>query len=193
MFNLELLESRTNPSITFSDGVVVATGTDSPDSVYSYHPGGNQNLVTFVHVGGGEYHALTVPTSAVQSVVVNLGNGDDLYFAGHVSPITEFIDGGNGNDFLLCGRGAGVVTGGAGNDWLMSGNHFGLQKIMDGNAGNDLYFCGIGSDVVNVEAGADQVFGFDPSEDFEGVIMTAPTYQLTSGETFSIGPDKALI
>ena len=77
---------------------------------------------------GGEKATCRLP----QSVVVNLGDGDDGYFAGWDGPST--IDMGLGTDVAEGGSGGDLIRGGPGNDIIKG---FAGDDTLDGGPGDD--------------------------------------------------------
>jgi Ca2+-binding RTX toxin-like protein len=172
--NLEQLDARDNPSISFVGGVLTATGGEGGDSVFLYHNYLASNpQATFVaaHVGfvDGQfvYETVSGNVADLKAINVSLGGGNDFYANWLTnSTATELIDGGAGDDFLMIGRGGGVLLGGDGSDYLCSSPQLGAAPVtLDGGAGADTVCCGSGThDLVKADA-ADLVYNFNPAED----------------------------
>lgn len=165
--NIELLEDRTNPSITFVNGIVTVVGTDGTDFVSTINMVGDRSQVLIEQVSGGrEYHSLTVPASALTAINVDLKGGNDYFMSWAVAPFDEFVQGGDGSDFIIggWGGGGGILDGGNGDDWVLAGDHPGKVKQVIGGKGSDILIGGWGEDVVTADS-EDYLYGIDPSED----------------------------
>ena len=116
------------------------------------HPGILE--VDFGDDGSAEF---SFERTEIAKIVVEAGNGGDAVRIDEsngvfADTIPTTIDGGNGNDRLVGGAGAGTLNGGNGDDTLFGGN--GNETLLggngndsiDGNRGNDVAFLGNGDD-----------------------------------------------
>ena len=80
--------------------------------------------------------AMAIDAGTMESLVLDLGGGDDRFSAtGNLAALVQLsVDGGAGNDVILGGNGTDVLIGGDGNDTI------------DGNQGNDSIYLGAGDD-----------------------------------------------
>jgi RTX calcium-binding nonapeptide repeat (4 copies) len=109
---------------------VVVDGTTGNDAIAA---AGDSSGVTVSGLGTQVAIQHQEPTD--QLFVQGLGGDDSISAAGLASEaISEFLDGGNGNDTLAGGPGAETLLGGDGNDTI------------DGNGGNDRVALGAGND-----------------------------------------------
>jgi Ca2+-binding RTX toxin-like protein len=135
------------------DGDDELWGGTNNDSLYG--EGGND----FINTGGGTNFA-------------DGGDGDDIIFSG--AAISNFLIGGNGDDYIVGGNGNDRIEGGAGNDRLFGGagddNIFGGDDddflrggighdFIDGGEGNDTIFGDTGNDEIIGANGNDRLFG----------------------------------
>ena len=92
----------------------------------------------------------------VDSAVVNLGAGNDLFHGGNFGgPIT--INGGDGNDVIAGGAGDDLLNGGNGDDWLFGR---GADDTLDGGLGGDFKSGGLGDDTATyADSQADVLVG----------------------------------
>ena len=94
------------------------------------------------------------------AATVSLGGGND-FFAWSSTTVPLTIDGGDGNDELLGGRGDDTIGGGAGNDTIVG---YGGDDTLDGGAGNDTMTGSNGDDRLVGGSGTDTLNG-DGEED----------------------------
>jgi hypothetical protein len=120
-------------------GTLVVSGTDAGETLLVVRE--RNQLV--VRAGGQRLGAFAL--SAVTSIVVEAGGGNDfVQLAGNIR-IGATILGGEGNDVLFGGRGNDALRGEAGNDYL-----FGLlgNDTLDSGDGDDWLFGGAGNDTL---------------------------------------------
>jgi Ca2+-binding RTX toxin-like protein len=95
------------------------------------------------------------PVSAVKSISVSLGDGDDTLAIGHgVTRVSA--DGGRGRDRISGGDGNDTLTGGDGND------------VLEGGDGSDALYGGRGNDQLAGGAGSDKLLGQDGNDRLMG-------------------------
>ena len=138
------------------DGVLRVEGTNAGDRIALRLQAGQPGILE-VDVGDDGLADFAFERASVASIIVNAGNGDDLVRVDEsngvfTDSIATTIEGGNRNDQLVGGSGAGTLSGGNGNDSLVGGP--GAETLLggngddsiDGNKGSDLAVMGNGSD-----------------------------------------------
>ena len=141
---------------TLVNGLLTVQGTNGDDRIALGLRAGQPGIleVDFGDDGSAEF---SFERSEVAQIVVDAGNGGDAVRIDEsngvfADTIPTTINGGNGNDRLVGGAGAGTLNGGNGDDALFGGN--GNEKLLggngndtiDGNKGNDVAFMGKGND-----------------------------------------------
>ena len=141
---------------TLENGLLTVEGTNAADRIALRLQAGQPGIleVDFGDDGSAEF---SFERSEITEIVVEAGNGGDAVRIDEsngvfADTIPTTIDGGNGNDRLVGGAGAGTLNGGNGDDALFGGN--GNEKLLggngsdtiDGNKGNDVAFLGNGDD-----------------------------------------------
>jgi Ca2+-binding RTX toxin-like protein len=119
---------------------------------------------------------LSCPADLIDSVRVELGDRDDQLFYFVSKPAV--VQGGEGDDTIVCLEGPQQLNGGGGDDELYAGG--GADKLQGGNGADDLFgeagddelsgggdgdtvLGGVGSDVVSGGPGADVLYGDNTS------------------------------
>ncbi|HHC29184.1 MAG TPA: calcium-binding protein, partial [Rhodobacterales bacterium] len=87
---------------------------------------------------------------------IDLGDGNDQFFARDGSMTSEAVEGGGGNDVLLGSKGDDDFSGGSGSDRLAGR---GGADMLDGGADDDAIRGGGGSDRIEGGAGNDVLYG----------------------------------
>jgi len=87
---------------------------------------------------------------------VYLLDGNDVYDNNETQAVTDYVDGGAGNDTMWGGDGADTLIGGTGNDAL--NGERGADQL-DGGSGADTLSGGDGDDLLDGGAGADRLAG----------------------------------
>ena len=139
-----------------SNGVLTITGTSGNDVI---EVTADSNIVLVGYVTPSRPFEV-YPASAVRSIRVDAGAGDDvisLTNAGNRNPVRvpATVIGGTGNDRLVGGTGADSLDGGDGNDALYG--NFG-SDVLNGNVGNDVLNGGTGNFYAQSD-GADRFIG----------------------------------
>jgi Ca2+-binding RTX toxin-like protein len=181
-----------------SDGAVDTLGVDAGagNDVLSVTASGDDLAVN------GLAHALRIANAdGTDRLLVKGGAGADFIDASSVAATAAVLalDGGDGDDILLAGRGATSMQGGAGDDILIGGNG---NDVFDAGAGDNIIFGGGGDDlfrgeddftVIDFRAGAGtddridlrNVAGID---DFGDVLATARGF--FGGTVLDFGDDE---
>jgi Ca2+-binding RTX toxin-like protein len=131
-----------------NNGVLSISGTSGDDS-FSLSVSGTLFSVT------RNDETVQFTTSAVKSIVLSCGDGNDTVTLG-AGVIGASIRGGNGNDSIQGGAGADTLRGDAGDDTLFGG------------AGNDRIYGGDDADSLTGEAGADRIWGGNDNDKLFG-------------------------
>lgn len=146
------------------NGVLTVEGTNGGDRIALRLQAGQPGILQ-VDVGDDGSADFSFALKAIAKIDVDAGNGDDSVridesndVFGDTVPTT--IDGGNGNDSLTGGSGAGTLIGGNGDDILSGGS--GAEKL-DGGNGNDSIDGNRGNDVALLGNG-DDTFIWDPGD-----------------------------
>jgi Ca2+-binding RTX toxin-like protein len=154
-------------------GVLTVKGTNASDRIALRLQAGQPGILQ-VDVGDDGSADSSFDRADIARIVINAGNGSDSVRIDEINgsfsdSIPTTIDGGNGNDRLVGGAGAGTVLGGNGNDNLIGGGAgtltggngddtlaggTGAETLLggngddsiDGNRGNDVAFMGNGDD-----------------------------------------------
>ena len=183
---------------TLEKGLLTVEGTNAADRIALGLQAGQPGIlqVDFGDDGSAEF---SFDRTQIAEIVVEAGNGGDAVRIDEsngvfADTIPTTIDGGNGNDRLVGGSGAGTLIGGNGDDTLFGGN--GNETLLggngkdsiDGNRGNDVAFLGNGADtfVWDPGDGSDTVEGqngtdtmlFNGANVAERIDMSANGYRL---------------
>ena len=183
------------PSSSLAAGVDV---TGSGEMIYAAE-GGETNIVSVSFSGGDFTVTETGPgvgvdpgpcaqagddvTCTANSIIITLGDSDDLLTFTSSTPTQAFVDGGGGSDTLTGGPGAERLVGDIGTDTITGGDG---NDALEGGDGNDQFeigaLSGLGTDSIDGGAGDDRLFGGDQ-----------PGAGVTPGaQTFSGGPGRDL-
>ena len=154
----EPLESRRLMSATLnSAGLLTITGTSHPDRIWLTLNNGSLTVheVTRTSSTTTTHHNTSFTASAVKSILVNAGDGNDavsLFTFGNFS-VPSTVNGGNGNDILVGGRGADHLNGDAGDDILIALDRSNHDVITGGSNGTrgDIAIVNTGDTVSGVE------------------------------------------
>ncbi|MEY3176618.1 MAG: Serralysin precursor [Planctomycetota bacterium] len=143
-------------------------------SLQIFGSGGIDNIAVNAGAGGitvvvNRLTLFSTPTSAVTSIFVDAGAGNDLVTISAALLIPAELNGGAGNDRLTGGSGNDRLLGGSGNDTLFGGN------------GDDYLNGGLGNDTLNGQAGSNNLIGGLGSD----VLFVSRALDLFDG-----GPDR---
>jgi hemolysin type calcium-binding protein len=174
-------------------GALAIDGTNAADRVALRLQNGDPAILQ-VDVGDDGSADFSFARAEITRISVDGGNGDDVVRVDEGNgvfsdTIATTIGGGNGDDNLVGGSGAGTLQGGNGNDMLAGGS--GAERLLggngndsiDGNGGNDVGLLGNGndtfvwdpgdgSDVVEGQNGADTML-FNGANGAEQVDLSA--------------------
>jgi len=149
---------------TLENGLLTVSGTNADDRIALRLQAGQPGVleVDFGDDGSAEF---SFERGEIAEIVVDAGNGGDAVRIDEsngvfADTIPTTINGGNGNDRLVGGAGAGTLNGGNGDDALFGGN--GNEKLLGGN-GNDTIDGDKGNDVAFLGNG-DDTFVWDPGD-----------------------------
>jgi hypothetical protein len=167
---VEALETRSlmTGGITFADGVVTITGTNSADTATVTHLPNTKSFsddqirVRLTHSGHTHEQVYNLTTgSTISSLAPNVtriifnGLGANDTFTNSTYVASE-VDGGTGNDTLTGGSGRDTMRGGTGNDRISGSNG---DDTLRGDDGNDSLFGGAGNDRLDGDDDADRLEG----------------------------------
>ncbi|HVK10443.1 MAG TPA: hypothetical protein VM597_16870, partial [Gemmataceae bacterium] len=161
--NLESLDGRALPSVTFSNGVLTITGTDGRDKVEVREVGDRLVVKGQTITVNGE-QVRSIPAADVTRIAVSTGAEDDRIDLRNTS-VPAVIDAGTGRDRVRSGSGDDTITGGSGDDWLRGGRG---DDAVRGDAGDDSVLGGLGDDSCDGGVGDDRVRGGRGSDDCSG-------------------------
>ena len=154
------------PSAQVVSGVLTVEGTKAGDQITLRLKSGDPNTleVDFGDDGAADF---SFPRAGIARIAVDAGNGDDSVLINENNPsgvftdtIPTVLDGGDGNDVLTGGAGAGTLSGGNGNDTLNGGS--GAEFLLGGD-GNDSIDGNRGNDVA-LMGNCDDTFTWDPGD-----------------------------
>jgi Ca2+-binding RTX toxin-like protein len=129
------------PSARIVNGTLRVFGSNGLDNIaVNSGPGGISVVVNRVTL-------FSTPATAVTSIFVDAGSGNDLVTIAAGLKISAELNGGAGNDRLIGGAGNDRLLGGTGNDNLLGGN------------GDDYLDGGFGDDTLNGQAGSNNLIG----------------------------------
>jgi Ca2+-binding RTX toxin-like protein len=149
---------------TLDNGVLTVNGTNAEDAIALRLKALTRDVLQ-VDVGDDGTADFEFKTEDLAQITVKAGNGDDAVRIDESNgvfseAIPTTLDGGNGNDSLTGGSGAGTLRGGNGNDRLAGGN--GDETLFGGN-GNDSLDGNKGADT-GVLGNGDDTFIWDPGD-----------------------------
>jgi VCBS repeat-containing protein len=127
---------------TLHAGVLALNGSRQHDNL-AVRLSGSRIIVNATY--GGTHSNLSFRRAAVQRIVADLGNGDDLLRIESRLRQRLSVDAGAGNDRVYVGGGAAVVVGGEGNDLLYGGRG---RDVLIGGEGRDQLWGYGGSDLL---------------------------------------------
>jgi len=151
-------------SPTLENGVLTVNGTNSSDAIALRLKALTRDVLQ-VDFGDDGTADFEFNTEVLRQITVEAGNGDDAVRIDESNgvfsdAIPTTLDGGNGNDSLTGGSGAGTLRGGNGNDRLAGGN--GNETLLGGN-GDDSLDGNKGADI-GVMGNGDDAFTWDPGD-----------------------------
>ena len=100
-----------------------------------------------------------VEFAGVTRVVVDLGQGDDVFDASALRGVPVQVSGGDGNDSILLGTLGGTAFGNAGNNSLRALATSTAAVTLVGGSGDDKLFGGMGADILVGGAGSNELQG----------------------------------
>jgi Ca2+-binding RTX toxin-like protein len=145
-------------------GVLTIKGTNAADAI-ALRQSAVQRGVLQVDVGDDGTADVEFNTADLAAIIVKAGNGDDTVRIDESNgvfsdTIPTTLSGGNGNDSLTGGSGAGTLHGGNGNDKLAGGNG---DETLFGDNGNDSIDGNKGADT-GVLGNGNDTFIWDPGD-----------------------------
>jgi Ca2+-binding RTX toxin-like protein len=156
----QLLKNAGAAEARLADGVLTVEGTNGSDRIALRLQAGQPGILQ-VDVGDDGSADFSFERTEITKIEVDAGNGDDSVRIDEsngvfADTIPTTIDGGNGNDRLVGGAGAGTVLGGNGNDTLFGGSGAGT---LDGGNGDDTLAGGSGAENLLGGNGNDSIDG----------------------------------
>jgi Ca2+-binding RTX toxin-like protein len=155
-----MLAERTLPAITLSGGVLQVIGTNGSD-VINVTTSGDQIRVQINSTGETQ----SFSASAVTSLDIRCGNGDDRVFITGGISADAVVRGGGGDDVAVGGSGDDNFAGGSGRDTLRGR---GGDDSLNGNDGDDICDGGTGNDRCHGGRGNDDLRGGDGDDSLNG-------------------------
>jgi len=166
-----------------SGKTVNVSGTAGNDAIrVALGPGNTYSIFR----GGGE---LRFSRTAVKSLSILAGDGNDVIELSASIDIVAYIDGGAGNDNVTGGSGNDTITGGAGKNTLSGGdgddriNGSGGRDLIFGGAGADRLYGGAGNDTIDGGGGVDRIFGGDGDDSLIGASSNDKLYGENGNDT----------
>lgn len=149
-------DSAPSAAVLEPDGRLVVQGTENRDNVAIRMRGDQLHVQSRLNQGTPERtkESLYFDASAVQRIVINLGDGQDVAKLASNVRIDATIHGGGDDDRLLGGNGRNTLWGGDGNDFLRGGND---ADVIIGEDGDDRLLGRGGSDLLSGMNGRDQL------------------------------------
>lgn len=151
---IEAVESRR----MFANISIVGTPGDDNISVTA------NNLYVTVTINGTSQNY-----TAVRSIVISGGTGNDLINVDHTLQIGAAISGNSGNDTIYGSGANDTITGNNGND------------LIQGYEGDDLIYGGDGADAIDGGDGDDSVYATDASTNSDGDVDTIFQFYYNTG------------
>ena len=154
---------------TLVNGLLTVKGTNAGDRIALRLQAGQPGIVE-VDFGDDGSAEFSFERREIAAIAVEAGNGADAVRIDEINgvfadTIPTTIDGGNGQDRLVGGAGAGTLNGGNGNDALFGGN--GNETLLGGN-GNDSLAGGSGAGTLDGGNGDDTLAGGSGDEKLLG-------------------------
>jgi hypothetical protein len=132
--------------ISFSNGTLTYSnaGSNDADDVAVFQVG---NVIRFTNFGdglgadpqcqfvGNDLNAVDCPLNGLQTIILDLGPGNDVASVSPALKVTTVFNGGDGNDSLFGGGGIDIFRGDAGDDNIVSRD--GTPEQVDCGDGND--------------------------------------------------------
>lgn len=131
--------------VNVQDGTLVGVGTEGDDIFKVFRSWWGDSLFVKYSLDGGDFQWKTVDGSTVDQIDLLLGVGHDIGFLSSRVRQDAHLDGGDGDDLLVGGKGDDELLGGAGYD-LMFGQ--GGRDLIIGGTGGDLIFGDGGQDIL---------------------------------------------
>ncbi len=147
-------------------GILAIAGSEGDDEIAVFRKWGGQIKVKIRQHGVGTEFVTTNLSNVSEIVVLGLG-GDDFIAISHALSLPTVLDGGNGDDAIIGGRGADKLIGGDGNDLLFGRNGDDTMlggmghDLLKGNDGDDCLDGGDGNDAIAGGSGQDTLTGGD--------------------------------
>jgi hypothetical protein len=133
---MEILDGTTGEIIGFEAPVVEASANNGTNGFYDTGAIGDLDTVR-IDLGNGN-NQVNINTDYEFDLFITAGSGDDTLFGGAGN---DEISSGSGHDLLSGGGGADTLFGGTGDDTLIGG---GGNDTLDGGAGDDVFILGAG-------------------------------------------------
>jgi Ca2+-binding RTX toxin-like protein len=160
-------------------GLLTVEGTNASDRIALRLQAGQPGILE-VDIGDDGSADFSFDRADIAKIVINAGNGGDSVRIDEINgifsdSIPTTIDGGNGNDRLVGGAGAGTVLGGNGNDSLIGG---GAGTLSGGN----------GDDTLAGGSGAETLLGGNGDDSIDGNRGNDVAFMGNGGDTFIWDP-----
>ena len=155
---LDQLDNRSLPSVSFTGGVLTVIGTGGAETIQVTRPSTDVIRVSI----SSTHEVRDFLASAVNEIDVRGGAGDDFIAVGGGVTLSTDLRGGIGRDTILGGGGDDVIHGGRGADSLRGR---GGADDLFGDDGNDDIRGGVGDDSLDGGNGRDDCNGGDGTDD----------------------------
>jgi hypothetical protein len=155
---LDPLDNRSLPSVSFAGGVLSVGGTGGADTIQVSRPSADVIQVRVSSTGEVRNFA----SSKVNEIEVRGGAGDDVIVVGKTLTVPTALFGGRGHDTLLGGGGDDTIHGDRGADSIRGR---GGNDDLFGDDGGDDIRGGVGDDSLDGGNGRDDCNGGDGTDD----------------------------
>lgn len=143
----EVQSAEPEPGVRLVQGELQIIGTDQNDLVIVSRRGSSVDVSASFLPSTHRWRlgSVSFPLTDVQSIDVDMGDGNDVFHASAFLTLPATINGGAGQDVLGAGGGPSLVFGGEGNDLILGGRD---RNVLVGGSGRDRLVGGRDEDVL---------------------------------------------